>query len=179
MTFIKLVAVVACIAACSAQSSNWFDSISCRYIEARDCYKYGDSPECGTDGVTYRNRCDFSKAHCDNRDLHVYAYTSCANVTLPGGSPSTVAPVTVTPGGNGGVVTSMPAVTSPPFLSGSEAVLDFICLEISHEKCGTESEPICGSDFRTYDNACEYQKAKCTHRELHVLTYHNCPTGTM
>ncbi|XP_069135440.1 tomoregulin-2-like [Argopecten irradians] len=174
MTFIKLVAFVGCIAACSAQGSSWFDSISCRYIEGRDCYRYGNSPECGTDGKTYRNRCDFSKAHCANKDLHVYAYAACENITLPGGSPSTQAP------GGGVVTTSAPAsgtvaTNSPPTIHGSEAVLDFICVEISHDKCGTEQEFICASDFKTYDNACEYQKAKCTHRELHVLTYRQCP----
>ncbi|XP_033748671.1 tomoregulin-2-like [Pecten maximus] len=176
MTLIKLLAIVCYIAACSAQSSNWFDSISCRYIEGRDCYRYGNNPECGTDGVTYRNRCDFSKAHCANKDIHVYAYDSCANVTLPGGSPSTAAP-----GGGGGVVSTVapPVTIAPtPAIHGSEAVLDFICLEISHEKCGMEVEQICASDFRTYENACEFQKAKCTHRELHVLAYRVCPTGS-
>jgi hypothetical protein len=44
-------------AACNAQDfGNLFNNFGCRSIERQDCFTWGNHPECGTNGVTYRNR---------------------------------------------------------------------------------------------------------------------------
>merc|ERR1711860_207396 len=148
------------ITVCSAQQS-YFDAITCRYIQSRDCFSYGDSPVCGRNGVTYRNKCDFGKVHCKDVSVELGHYGSCnANDTTTTAGTPINPPVTHTPD------------------SVSSAVLDELCTSISHDVCPPDNDQVCGvkgNKLVTYDNACEYQKDKCTHRELHVVNFGACP----
>ncbi|XP_052802796.1 agrin-like [Mya arenaria] len=112
-----------------------------------DCDTFQDDVTCGTDGVTYRNKCEFSKAHCLNKALDLKHPGACS--TAPGGT--TVNPV-----------------------AGGDVVFDFLCTSLSHKDCPTEVSKVCASDGRTYTNFCEYEKSKCTHRDLTLVTYGDC-----
>merc|ERR1711860_48363 len=114
----KLVVVFVTISLCVGQQSSWYSFLSCSYILKTDCYNYGTYPECGSNGVTYRNRCDFSKAHCDDKNLHVAHYGDCkaTDRTTPG----------TTSGGTNGAtsgvtngVTVKPVVTSAATMAPS------------------------------------------------------------
>lgn len=106
-------------------------------------------------------RCDFAKAHCENKDLSVANYGPCTS-TAAG---TTAVQSGTTQSGNTQSATTGPVVptssykpyvtaqpTKDPVLAGSEAVLDFFCLELSHISCGTDVNPVCGSDKITYGN---------------------------
>ena len=97
-------------------------------------------------GVGYNNvlpfRCDYSKAHCADRDIHVAYYGACSSTTTPPAVTSGSGSTGTGTGTNGG-----------PVLSGPDAVFDFFCLELSHHPCGTDQETICGSDGVTYINS--------------------------
>ncbi|XP_045209830.2 agrin-like [Mercenaria mercenaria] len=108
-----------------------------------DCNKFATDPTCGTDLVTYKNKCEFSRAHCKDSTLDLRHSGSC---TAADGS--TPAPVNA---------------------AGSEVVFDFMCTSLSHMDCQAGGEKTCASDGRAYDNYCEYEKQKCTHRHLHVV----------
>merc|ERR1711894_243751 len=129
-------------AVCTAQfTSREF----CVYIAKYDCLQLRSEFQCGTDGVNYYNDCDFSQAHCRDKDLHRAHMGLCA----PSGT------------ANG---------TAKPPEHGAEIALDIFCLDLFHYTCN-DSAPItvCGSDNKTYNNLCEFDKRRCTHRELHIL----------
>ncbi|KAK3083873.1 hypothetical protein FSP39_004408 [Pinctada imbricata] len=67
-----------------------------------------------------------------------------------------------------------PPSTVPPILTGSEAVLDFFCLALAHQDCETDVNYVCGSDATTYLNPCEFEKARCAYREVHLKHEGNC-----
>ncbi|KAL3856216.1 hypothetical protein ACJMK2_010993 [Sinanodonta woodiana] len=126
---------------------------SCSYIATLNCEDFKPNPQCGTDGKTYHNMCVFGKDQCSGLDVHIQHTGEC--------HPSSTQP----PSG---------VTTGPISVAGSEAVLDFFCLELFHIDCPATVDRICGSNGRTYLNFCEYEKARCTHRDLHVLHYGPC-----
>ncbi|XP_048755211.1 agrin-like [Ostrea edulis] len=156
MAIIKFLAPVLLLSVSSAQ---FFNFNTCSSILKEDCFKYGNDPQCGSNGVTYRNRCDFSKAHCEQNSVHIASHSACPATTVPPGASSTSNPV---------------ASTLAPILQGSEAVLDFFCLNIAFRPCDAVHTPVCGNDTTTYPNPCEFEKTRCTHRSLHIVHYGTC-----
>ncbi|XP_022343516.1 follistatin-related protein 3-like [Crassostrea virginica] len=162
MALLKFLAPILLISVVRAQ---FFNFNTCASILKEDCFQYGSSAQCGSNGVTYRNRCDFSKAHCEDTSLHIASHSACPMTTTP---PPTTAPPGV-------VVTSRPIPsTLAPILHGSEAVLDFFCLNLAFKPCDGGSNPVCGNDTITYQNPCEFEKSRCTHRSIHIVHYGNC-----
>ncbi|XP_025092681.1 agrin-like [Pomacea canaliculata] len=54
-----------------APTVSTLDSV-CRIISGYHCDDYFQlDQQCGTDGITYNNMCEFSKAHCQLRNLHI------------------------------------------------------------------------------------------------------------
>ncbi|XP_046559787.1 ovomucoid-like [Haliotis rubra] len=148
---LRVAVVLGLLSVSSAQlfPDGWFGSqFTCRLYQQRDCSRYTKHEECGTDGVTYDNRCYFTQARCKDSVIDVAYYGACDKRTITGG----------------------------PVLSGEEAVLDFFCQELSHEDCPADKDEVCATDRVTYDNFCEYEKEKCTHRDLHIITFGQCPT---
>ncbi|XP_045209792.1 agrin-like [Mercenaria mercenaria] len=118
---------------------------SCDYINiaSTDCSRFSDDITCGTNLVTYKNKCEFSKAHCADNSINLKHYGPC----------------------NGADGTT----SSPVDAAGAEVVFDFMCTSLSHISCTPGGSKVCASNGRIYENYCEYEKAKCTHRELNVL----------
>ncbi|XP_067670700.1 follistatin-like [Haliotis asinina] len=143
---LRAVVIAAVLAVCSSQLADIYGRWSCSFINYINCEKRQEHEECGTDGVTYRNLCAFTKTRCNGKKIDIAFRGKCDN------RPTT--------GGQG--------------ITGEEAVLDFFCVELSHEKCPNETETLCGSDGKTYANACEYEKTKCTHRDLHIAAFGAC-----
>ncbi|KAH3885568.1 agrin-like [Dreissena polymorpha] len=124
--------------------------LSCDWVSNLDCTTYVSGQECGTNGITYANRCYFAKAQCKDSSLHILHDGPC----LPSESSTTPRPAS-------GV-------------NGNQAVLDFFCTALSHQNCPTETNQVCGSDNWTYQNYCEFDKERCTHRDLQVLYFGPC-----
>jgi len=129
--------------------------MNCDWVLNRDCASYAGQPqECGTDGITYENICPFAKAHCNDNDLHILHHGACVGAEVS---------TTVSPGG-----------TTVSSVLGQEAVLDFFCTQLSHRECDTDMDMICATDGFTYFNYCEYDKHRCTHRDVHVDHFGPC-----
>ncbi|XP_060555164.1 follistatin-like [Ruditapes philippinarum] len=133
---------------CSVTSGQ--DSYSCYWIiqPTVDCDNFAPEPTCGSNLVTYKNRCTYSKAHCADPKISVKHYGDCtpADGTTP----------------------------TPINVDGVDVVFDFFCTNLSHMNCPVGGEKVCADDGYTYANYCEYEKQKCTHRRLQVL---DCPVA--
>ncbi|KAH3805980.1 agrin-like [Dreissena polymorpha] len=122
--------------------------IACQFINSfENCDMFITDSYCGSDGVTYANRCEFSKAHCQELSIQLLHIGDCSRLV----DIATAAPV-----------------------AGKDVVFDFFCTSLSHMTCPPDPTKVCGSNNRTYLNYCEFEKAKCTHRELMVKTYGEC-----
>ncbi|XP_071093230.1 serine protease inhibitor dipetalogastin-like [Haliotis cracherodii] len=91
-----------------------------------------------------------------------------STMTLPLTSRPTPLPVTSRP------TTQRSTTQGPTGPVHTVSALDIICRAIMHFNCPSTSEPICGSDDKTYPNECEFEKAKCTHRHLHAASFGPC-----
>ncbi|XP_053375643.1 uncharacterized protein LOC128547324 isoform X2 [Mercenaria mercenaria] len=110
----------------------------CAYVLTRDCaFVATFSNVCGTDGTTYRNNCFLARAYCSDNTIHKAHEGPCATPT-----------------------------TTPSPVHGSQVALDIFCLDLIYIKCPAGGSQICGSDGTFYDNICEFDKARCFHRDL-------------
>ncbi|XP_052798228.1 agrin-like [Mya arenaria] len=120
---------------------------TCSFINSfASCDLFITDAYCGTNLVTYANKCEFSKAHCANQTIDLLHIGACTDADKNENT-----------GAEGGTV-----------------IFDFFCTSLSHMNCPTDVSKVCGSDNRTYINSCEYEKSKCTHRSLHVVSYGDC-----
>ncbi|KAL4239100.1 negative regulation of serine-type peptidase [Mactra antiquata] len=121
---------------------------ACDFISSfDDCVRFISGSYCGTNIVTYNNKCEFSKAHCADPTIDLLHEGDCTDADI---------------------ATAMPS-------AGNVVIVDFFCTSLSKEDCPTSVSKVCASDGRTYLNYCEYEKAKCTHRDLSVASFGDCP----
>ncbi|XP_045171155.1 serine protease inhibitor dipetalogastin-like isoform X2 [Mercenaria mercenaria] len=140
------VAVCLFISHVVAQSNSTF--YGCDFIQSfASCDRFITDSYCGTNIVTYNNRCEFTKAHCKDPSIDLLHVGDCSDLDI----------ATATP------------------VPGNEVIVDFFCTSLSKTNCPTEIEKVCATDGRTYNNYCEYEKAKCTHRDIGVASYGDCP----
>ncbi|XP_045211212.2 agrin-like [Mercenaria mercenaria] len=100
------------------------------------CQSTGELLICGTDGITYQNKCDFAQAQCkyqaNNKQLDVDYLGACRTTDV---KPATQL-------GTG----------------GSTSLISDKC----NMNCdSTERYPICGTDRTTYQNKCFFYQAMC------------------
>ncbi|KAH3885169.1 agrin-like [Dreissena polymorpha] len=143
--------ILLCATVANAQNFNGGDSTwYCGILANENCSIHIAEPRCGTDLITYTNMCALGQAHCKD---------------------TTVNQLHMGPCGDGGTTTRSPE----QIVHGSELVLDFQCAVLGHRGCEPAiNEKICGTDGITYQNFCEYEKARCMHRELHVAKLGDC-----
>ncbi|KAL4224261.1 hypothetical protein ACF0H5_017714 [Mactra antiquata] len=109
----------------------------CAYVATKDCAFIPDRQQvCGTNQQSYRNSCFLAKAYCADNTIHKAHDGPCAVTTTP----------------------------SP--VHGSEVALDIFCLDLIYISCPTGGVQICGNDGKFYENVCEFDKARCFHRDL-------------
>ncbi|XP_060555156.1 ovomucoid-like [Ruditapes philippinarum] len=107
------------------------------------CDNFSPDPTCGTNLVTYKNKCEFSRAHCADKSIDLKHNGACtaADGTTP----------------------------APVNAAGSDVVFDFLCTSLSHMDCPADDDKVCADDGYTYRNYCEFEKQKCTHRDLQLV----------
>ncbi|ESO97587.1 hypothetical protein LOTGIDRAFT_152676 [Lottia gigantea] len=138
----RLILLGLAFTAVNCQFDGLFSSFYCSRALDKDCNNYSKHEECGQNGITYRNRCEYTQARCQGTQTDIAHYGPCTagshtNNTIPG-------------------------------FDGDQAALDFLCVQLSHETCPSTVDQVCASDNVTYQNLCEYEKQKCTHRDLHI-----------
>ncbi|TYZ67482.1 hypothetical protein PybrP1_004914 [[Pythium] brassicae (nom. inval.)] len=119
-------------------------------------------PVCGSNHKTYSNACELSIAQCrsPNAKITMMSQGECARGTsapvtstpsVPEPKPTTAAPpiaVTPAPASSQPTGTPAPVVSTPSTAKCSDT-------------CMSDFAPLCGSDGKTYSNACELAVAQC------------------
>lgn len=100
--------------------------------------RYRNKEICGSDGVTYKNRCFFAKAQC-KKNIVMHHEGPCRTI-----------------------VTDLPQQTTPKV-----QIPDDFCKNLIGQPCHGVN-PICGTNGQSYDNECEFEKAKCLDGNVHV-----------
>ncbi|MGH0121147.1 UNVERIFIED_CONTAM: hypothetical protein FKN15_046392 [Acipenser sinensis] len=110
------------------------------------------APVCGSDYSTYSNECELEKAQCSTqRRLKVIKKGPCVCR---------------------GMLCGFGAVCEKDVADPSKGAC--ICKKVS---CPSVVAPVCGSDYSTYSNECELEKAQCsTQRRLKVIKKGPCAT---
>ncbi|XP_045184747.2 uncharacterized protein LOC123542808 [Mercenaria mercenaria] len=109
----------------------------CHRKSAVNCGTQSDQV-CGSDGVTYTNMCEFSKAVCDTDTLKEVQKGPCPQITTP----VTTAAVTM------------------------DRIFQVFCASKDTIVCPTDLDPICASNRKFYVNKCEFSKATCDNSML-------------
>ncbi|XP_053387886.1 uncharacterized protein LOC123542806 [Mercenaria mercenaria] len=120
----------------------------CQRKSAVNCGTQSDQV-CGSNGVTYTNMCEFSKAVCDNDALREVKRGPCPLITTP----VAAAAVTLDP-------------IMQAFCSNKDAIV-----------CGSALSPICASNKNFYLNKCEFSKAKCDNLKITMKPIDFCTRG--
>ncbi|XP_045618359.1 ovoinhibitor isoform X2 [Procambarus clarkii] len=164
----------------------------------------GDSyqPVCGTNGVTYSNRCELTAAACRNATISQRSEGACPPSTSRVHS-VTVSSVQVPPIPSAPVTTGpdCPDTCNPGFrpvcgsdgqVYGSECKLnlarcknsnpslvkknDGVCTKDCSIVCYEDDEPVCGSNKVTYINDCFLAVARCKDRSISKVSNGACNT---
>uniref|UniRef100_A0A7N6B1A6 Agrin n=1 Tax=Anabas testudineus TaxID=64144 RepID=A0A7N6B1A6_ANATE len=129
--------------------------------ECPQCSGEALSPVCGSDGTSYKNKCELSMSSCmQKRRIDVVKPGSCDEDCGSGGSGS-------------GVETceqdrcSLFGGVWDEDTEEDRCICDFSCQSVPHNS-------VCGSDGNTYSNECELKKARCEKQE-HLLIQNQGP----
>nr|XP_022322899.1 ovomucoid-like [Crassostrea virginica] len=103
---------------------------------------------CASDGVIYKNDCEFAKAKCSDGSLSIQSISLCNQHTT----------------------TSRPTTL--------DANQQLFCDNKDFISCPSTTKHVCASDGVVYNNDCEFAKAKCTNGALTLQPPHfvNTPT---
>ncbi|XP_060600188.1 salivary glue protein Sgs-3-like [Ruditapes philippinarum] len=167
--------------------------LNCNWVNQLDCDGFTPSVVCGTDGITYANRCLLAKAQCLDKILRTRDDGPCKNsevavtktattsryttsTTRPTTSflplttrpTTTVRPSTTRPTTTVRSSTTRPTTTSTTPAKPTSDPLSVICDTMTGVHCVNDIEPICGSNGRTYINACEFHIEVCKQHDLTI-----------
>ncbi|XP_060078235.1 uncharacterized protein LOC132557732 [Ylistrum balloti] len=142
----------------------------CSEVLGLDCSTdyivHGEETLCGTDGVTYLNKCFHVQARCNDVTINKAYDGKCQNdVTTNVETAKTTLETT-----NLAEVSTM---TSEYNFQLNEQ----FCNTSLDDPCPTILDPLCGTDFKFYQNVCEFQKSKCVDRTLELQSLSNCKDG--
>ncbi|XP_052798044.1 uncharacterized protein LOC128230090 [Mya arenaria] len=138
---------------CIEQSISTYDKQQCNHVMALNCFiKYLDLQDhrvCGSNGITYLNKCFFAKAHCNHPFLSLEYEGHCNETTT----------------------TTTPATTTSAVMPTTDSTS---CLQNIQMECGSEITPICASNNNWYLNMCEFRKAQCEDHTIHFAFFGMC-----
>lgn len=163
-----------------------------------------DLPVCGSDGVTYSNKCEFEIAYClDPRGGFTMTPGSCeleldlgfepepaqlsddyavssSTVAVPGVADEVAVPNIVdevaVPDAVDEVAT-VPPTSAPVVPPVEDPSLVSMAEAFCDLTCKMTIDYVCGSDGQTYINDCHLLAAKCEHPEVYKATHGECSSG--
>jgi len=162
------------------------NTVCLNVVNSLDCRRFDYKPICASDGTQFSTECEFAKAHCLDANLKVVNEGTCASgatatqaMTSAGVTQGTVAtvatsgPVTVTIPPDVMTVTTAP----PAMMTTTDVYLTDVCNQVVNTPCGSESNPLCATDGKTYLNYCEFAKSRCYLTALQIAYTGQC-SGT-
>ncbi|OWF42443.1 tomoregulin-2-like [Mizuhopecten yessoensis] len=133
-----------------------------------DYIVHGEEVLCGTDGVTYQNKCFHVQAQCNDVTINKAYDGKCKNDITT----------------NAEITTTALDTTSSKSLEATKTTTKYdfqlneqFCNSSLDEPCPMVLDPLCGTDFKFYQNVCEFQKVKCVNRDLQLQSLSNCKDG--
>ncbi|KAK7087734.1 hypothetical protein V1264_021746 [Littorina saxatilis] len=169
------------------------NTVCLNVVNSLDCRRFDYKPICASDGTQFSTECEFAKAHCLDANLKVVNEGRCAGgatttqaMTTAGATQGTVVtaatsgPVTMTIPPDQTVTQTIPpdVITSaPPAMMTTDIYLTAVCNQVVNTPCGTESNPLCATDGKTYLNYCEFAKSRCYLTALQIAYTGQC-SGT-
>ncbi|XP_033757809.1 tomoregulin-2-like [Pecten maximus] len=132
-----------------------------------DYIVHGEEVLCGTNGVTYKNKCFHVQARCNDVTINKAYDGKCQNdVTTSVEMTTTKSDTTMTQ-------SEVNTISSEYEFHLNEE----FCNNSLNEPCPDVLDPLCGTDFKFYQNVCEFQKVKCVDRDLELQPLSNCKEG--
>ncbi|KAK7105735.1 tomoregulin-2-like [Littorina saxatilis] len=147
-------------------------SLAIRIDCANDYLQEADETLCATNGHTYVNLCFFSKDKCTQPDLNIKHFGACQTTTATTSTTrgtattSTSPPTTLAksqPPTPPTATTTSTAKSPTTTLDEYEILRRVFCAPESQVNCALFAQaPYCGSDFKIYNNECEFVRAQCS-----------------
>jgi len=135
-------------------------------------------PVCGSNDKTYSNSCELDVFNCANgARISIEHYGECF-APCPVCDPFDVTPVCASDNETYMNECYLQAYncnkpTSEQIFKQHDG--DCFHFNACHSICPTVYQPVCGSDGKTHNNGCEFEKYKCNTQQWHLKILHNTP----
>lgn len=131
---------------------------------------------CGTDGVTYLNKCFHVQARCKDLTIDKAHDGKCDDDDDVTPSDDVTTKVSSTTNFDKATTVSQPSTSEVRMTTTlHEFVFNEQFCNISiNDPCPTILDPVCGTDLKFYQNNCEFHKVKCMDRDIELQPLSNC-----
>jgi len=127
-------------------------------------------PVCANNGITYRNLCQLHNARCQNKQIRIYKIGTCRPCMKRSRSYKPVC------GTNGITYRNLTELKRQQQCSDIdvEVLYTGVCRSCVR-RCTTQKDnPVCGSDRRTYADACRLRNAQCVGKRVRLAYRGTC-----
>ncbi|XP_041349437.1 agrin-like [Gigantopelta aegis] len=146
----KLVLYLAIIVGACGENLHNNKNLVCQLvIEQLDCSHYEAKTICANHEYEFDTECEFAKAHCRNQQLKITREGPCNIIYFTD-------------------TTKNPVVTTSAPKTCDNMLASTVCNDIKNE--------LCGSDHKTYNNYCKFDKARCSMlpQVIHIVHHGPC-----